>query len=488
MTNANRLNSPNIQFSDQTGTPYANGVLAFFASGTSTPLAVYSDANLTIPRGTSITLDSAGRAGNVFLQEAAYKITLTDVNANLIWTADPVYSSEFDTLAMFNSFNGNPNGSVAGTAGSTGVAASVIWDYTNKVLYVCTTTGNAASAVWTAVNPAASASTTAVPVPGGYLTAASDAINYVAQTDITGATTIYYTAINSQLVPVYNGTSIALQNMGSNQFTYNLTSALTFGNIYDVFAFMSSGVLTMGLGPVWSAGSGSVTPGSCARGTGAGSTQLARVAGLLVNQNSMTAVVSGGTTASVGAQNATYLGSVYINGGGANENGKVTCYRSWGGGIGTPGNANRCFPIWNAYNRQNIYLFGGDSTASWTYNVATTWRQADSGGGANNNYITSFTGLSEETVDVDYRQVITGNASSQQIGIGWNSTTAPSGWFSQQATATSSGLNALAKYSATPSTSFGINSINMLEWVKTNASNTFLGTQPQMTMTVFYRG
>lgn len=45
--------------------------------------------------------------------------------------------------------NGNPNTQLAGTAGSATTNASLAFDYTNGVLYVCTTTGNAAAAVWT---------------------------------------------------------------------------------------------------------------------------------------------------------------------------------------------------------------------------------------------------------------------------------------------------------------------------------------------------
>lgn len=45
--------------------------------------------------------------------------------------------------------SGNPNGQLAGTAGSVNTNASLAFDYANGVLYACTTTGNAAGAVWT---------------------------------------------------------------------------------------------------------------------------------------------------------------------------------------------------------------------------------------------------------------------------------------------------------------------------------------------------
>jgi hypothetical protein len=70
---ANRLSSPNQQYSDFTGAPYAGGSLTFQASGTSTPLATYSDRALSIANTNPVVLDSAGRAGNIFLQNLAYK-------------------------------------------------------------------------------------------------------------------------------------------------------------------------------------------------------------------------------------------------------------------------------------------------------------------------------------------------------------------------------------------------------------------------------
>lgn len=50
--------------------------------------------------------------------------------------------------APFIASNGNPNGSIAGFAGSSNTNPSVAYDYVNNIIYVCTTTGNAAGAVW----------------------------------------------------------------------------------------------------------------------------------------------------------------------------------------------------------------------------------------------------------------------------------------------------------------------------------------------------
>lgn len=44
--------------------------------------------------------------------------------------------------------SGSPTGQLAGTQGSATTSASIAWDYTNSVLYVCTTTGTTSTAVW----------------------------------------------------------------------------------------------------------------------------------------------------------------------------------------------------------------------------------------------------------------------------------------------------------------------------------------------------
>ena len=144
----------------QPGNRLAGAQLFFYATGTSTKQNTYSDKALTIPNTNPVVLDSSGRAGAIFLQNLAYKVvfapaTDTDPPASPIWTQDPVYTSDFSTVAQFQSVNGNPNGQLAGTAGSATIPASVAWDYVNDVLYVCTTTGTSTTAVWTAVNPAA---------------------------------------------------------------------------------------------------------------------------------------------------------------------------------------------------------------------------------------------------------------------------------------------------------------------------------------------
>lgn len=78
------------QFLDNNGRPCAGCKLYSYAAGTTTPLATYSDAGLTIPNQNPITLDSAGRAPALYLSSAAYKFVLQTPAGVTIWTQDQV--------------------------------------------------------------------------------------------------------------------------------------------------------------------------------------------------------------------------------------------------------------------------------------------------------------------------------------------------------------------------------------------------------------
>ena len=152
---SNRLTNPYIQFLNNTGGVLAGGTLQFYVTGTTTPTSTYSDAALTTPNTNPITLNSAGRSDtSVFLDSTiTYKLVLKDSGGSTIWTADPVVDLGANINAKVQVYAGNPNGNVAGDDGTPGGAgASMVYDTTNGVLYICTTTGTATTAVWTALS------------------------------------------------------------------------------------------------------------------------------------------------------------------------------------------------------------------------------------------------------------------------------------------------------------------------------------------------
>ncbi len=83
------------QFFANDGTELAAGTLSFFASGTSTPQPVYSDATLATPLTNPYTLNGSGRAPVIYLSAVAYKVILKDSGGTTIATADPVYGAAY---------------------------------------------------------------------------------------------------------------------------------------------------------------------------------------------------------------------------------------------------------------------------------------------------------------------------------------------------------------------------------------------------------
>lgn len=482
---ANRFNLPLQTPVDATGAPYPGGKLFFYASGTTTKLNTYSDQGLTIANSNPVVLDSAGRYPNaIFLQNLPYKVVLapstdTDPPSAPIWTQDPVYTSDYSTIAQVQGVNGSPNGQIAGTAASATIPASMAWDYTNNILYICTTTGNSASAVWTAINASTAASV--IPTPQGYLTPTSGTT--VITGDVTAATAVYYTPFVGSLIPINSGS--AFVPLSFTELSYTLTSNLVANNIYDLFVFNLNGVLQLGSGPSWSAGTGgSITAGSCARGTGAGGAALTLINGIYVNATSMTIRYGVGTTTqAVSAQQATYVGSLYIDG----TNGQVSCYRTFG--------QSRKWGIWNAYNRQPVILKAGDNTSSWSVGGAGSVR-AQNGNSANS--LTTFQGLANDTIPyrLIQRASMTPNQNTGAVngtlrnGIGYNSTSAFSGEYGEWAQNISNMPAAMVVIQTFPLVgqyvvppALGINVATACEFLANSLSQTLYGTESGMALT-----
>lgn len=327
-----------------------------------------------------------------------------------------------------------------------------------------------------------------LPVPEGYLTLSSNIP--VISGDVASATSLFYTPYTGVWVVIHNGVSLQPYQLTS-QLVLTLTSSQASNNIYDIFLAYNGGTPVIGTGPSWLASGGSVTAGSCARGSGAGSTALQRLNGVWTNQNSMSLIWntgSGNTTITVPANQGVYLGSVFIDGTG----GQVSCYRSYG--------QSRKWGLWNAYNRTNLYLKAGDPTASWSY--TTNLVRASNGSSANS--LTTFQGLAEEPLFVDFNQRITVTASSSrpsqamlsQAGIGLNSIVAFTANGDVGITSAVSGVNTTSlvgtgmsycKYTALPS--LGIQVFSCCETTpQADDLATFFGTEQNMVLQTIWRG
>lgn len=375
--------------------------------------------------------------------------------------------------AKLASFAGNPNGSVAGTAASVNSPADVIWDRTNGAAYICTTSGVAAAAVWTGI-------TGAVPPPQGYLTPVSG--TPIITGDVVGASRLYWTPSDAgDLLPIWTGAAFGLFHAA--ELTLDLTVGAQVSNgLYDVFGFIDTAgtkLPQVAFGPSWGSGTGgNQTAGSCARGTGVGGTAHQRVRGLLTNAAALTTANNGASTFNIPANQATYLGTIFVDG----TAGQTSCYRTWG--------LNRKFGIWNAFNRATINLLEGTSAPQWGGStIYPTFAVANSDA---NNVIVALTGLAEEPISCSLQlgADTLGINRSGAIGIGLNSQAAATG-----AVGTVNGNNSRMTETLTASLVtgplLGINNIYPLDAVVLTGCS-FGGVpavgQPGMQLQASYRG
>lgn len=362
---------------------------------------------------------------------------------------------------------GNPNQLLAGTAASVNTNAQFAYDYVNGALYICTVTGTSTTAVW--VNPVLAS--IAAPTPQGYLTPTSN--TPIVPTDVPNAAAVYYTPFVGQYTVVHNGTGVVPVRFSQMQLT--LTSSQLANNIYDVFLAYNSGSMVIGTGPSWLASGGSITAGSCARGTGAGSTALIRTNGFYVNTVDISLIWntgSGNTTITVLAGQGIYLGSLSIDA----TNGQVSCYRQYG--------QSRKWGIWNAFNRMPIILKAGDSTASWLQG-GTTPGPAN---GLTANSLMVFTGLAEEVTNITYDQTINGQGSDTGIcGVGYNVTNAYSGYHGRSIpNNVNGGMSTHAAYDATPA--LGLQTVTALNSSQTGTNVIFFGTEANCLLAAEWAG
>jgi len=375
-----------------------------------------------------------------------------------VWFAD-------DAQGGIQTYNGNPNGNVAGTAGSASARVSQIIDRTTNIEYLATTSGTASSTVWSANLPFSFASQ-------GYLTASADATNPILAADAIGATTIYYTAYVGNLMFIYNGVSFSPVTITGGQLSLALSGSAQGANgLYDVLGFLNGSTPTIGFSPAWT----TATPGSGARGTGAGTPQLARINGILVNAVQQT-VNNGATSYTVAANRGTYLGSVWID----SSSGQVTCNVSYG--------QSRKFGIWNAYNRLPLVLKGGDPATGWVVPNGSSFRASHNSA---LNSVSAFCGLAEENASVTFNSFAsnTNNSVQYKLAIGWNSTTTPSGYVGNSVTYPGPTI-----FFAPPAATYlvttpfiGIGTATSLENANVHDS-TFYGTETDMVLSIIYAG
>lgn len=221
--------------------------------------------------------------------------------------------------------------------------------------------------------------------------------------DTTAQTTVYYSPYVGGAIMLYDGTNWKAYSYAelSQTLADNTKSpaAATASNLYDMFVWVDGTTMRCTRGPAWT--------NSTTRGTGAGTTELVRVNGVMMNAAS----ISNGPA----AQRGVYVGTIATDG--SNQlNMKMNPAAAAGGGA--------CrIDVWNAYNRVPVFAASKDSTDSWTYGT-TTWRSANNN---TSNRITAVFGLNEDEVSVAYNAFGTWDNDSALIGVGLDVTNAYTG-------------------------------------------------------------
>jgi hypothetical protein len=301
--------------------------------------------------------------------------------------------------------------------------------------------------------------------PQGRLTLQSN--TPVMTSDTTGATSVYYTPYVGNQIPIYSGSAFANNTLSQLTMTLN-TSNQVSGDIYDLFVFLNSSVVTIGAGPAWSSGT--------ARGSGAGTTLLTQLDGLWVNAYSITLTNGSTSYSSIPVDEATYVGSIYMTANGQTSM-QLTLTPASGGTASVVG-------VYNAYNRIRTTAYCRDKTSNWTYGT-TSWRAADN---STSNKITFLDGLQQSPVTGDYSvlALTTVNTVGAFIGLNIDSSTTTPDIASETASAASESSASQSNVTETFYPVLGLHYIQAVEYAS-GSSAQFFGlnsSQQLMALTV----
>lgn len=79
-----------VQQCDSNGVPLNAGTIDVYAAGTTTPLSLYPNSDLTGSTTNPITLDSSGRHAIAYIATASYKIVVKNASGTTIYTRDNI--------------------------------------------------------------------------------------------------------------------------------------------------------------------------------------------------------------------------------------------------------------------------------------------------------------------------------------------------------------------------------------------------------------
>lgn len=269
----------------------------------------------------------------------------------------------------------------------------------------------------------------------------------VMTSSVASAATIYYTPYQGDMLPIYDGTYMVPTTFSElSQSTTDTTknpAAIGVSKVNDWFVWNDGGTIRLSHGPDWTS--------DTARSAG---TALVLVNGIYLNNASIT----NGPAASRG----TYVGTTRSDG---------SSRLNWiVGGFASGGTAGN-LAVWNSYNRVPVTAVIGDTTTSWTYGVAGTWRAANNSATMRCSMVR---GLDVDQVYAEYCAVVApGSATSPTAGIGLDSTTVFSGTSGFATTAASTNVQISGKYSGIAG--LGYHYVSALEYNSTATASNWYG-------------
>ena len=243
---------------------------------------------------------------------------------------------------------------------------------------------------------------TSLRTPGGRLTLTTALP--VTVSDVTAATTVYYAIDKDNRAPFWMGFRFAEAKFTELSLALSSNSGHTgyhqSGKNFDVFLINDAGTLRLATGPAWTS--------DTARGTGAGTTELARSDGFMTNAVTMTARFgsASGNTVSVAAGRALYVGTFRCTADGQTEDSFAKRF------------------AWNAFNRRPRAMRVMEGADSWSGSGAASWRQANN---STANQLDFVRGLDEDRVNAGTAvAAISSTTTERQIrqGIGLDATNA----------------------------------------------------------------
>lgn len=209
------------------------------------------------------------------------------------------------------------------------------------------------------------------PLPQGRLTGTTAVP--VTTSDVTAAATVYWSPYLGGTYPVFGSAVWSFRTTAELSLALDSNAVHTgyqqSGKNFDFFLMNDSGTDRLVTGPAWST--------DTTRGIGAGTTELTRRNGILVNANSMTVKFdTSASTKTVAANEGTYVGSMRMTANGQTED-----------------SATKRF-LWNMYNRTARKLFRKDTTDTWNYSTAS-FQQANA---SSANQVEIINGIDEDSV------------------------------------------------------------------------------------------